>query len=514
MPNSGADTMTLNAATQTLTNKTLTSPKINEDVVLTSTASELNLLDGVSGLVQADFTKLAAIDASAAELNYNDITTLGTVEPSKTVTADSSGNVTFPDNERLILGNTTAGSLQIYHQPLTSNSGITFMTSDSNFRIEGEGVSLSNGTGFGNITTTDDGMSIGGPLRNSGTLELKGGGFPAGRIQFQSYSSSSTYDGLVYADFTMMPTFTSGGTTYNGSLDIKNPQQDHAISFSGNDGGTSINNALTIDFANSGRVILRSDLALHGSTDDSNLTTITCVDPTANRTITFPDETGKVNLSPAKKKFIRQQDFISRNVGALYKYVNPAQGYYYGQTTWTANRAYLHPWIINGDDDHSTVTIDEVAIRSGFNQSNYPGGTCLIGLFALNEYGVPDTLLYETTITVPANMSNSATISSSGLTWSVKPGVYACVARLDTSGTFAFNYVATTAASFYSNYFEMSNGGTRPANRYSTINSTGTLLDSTSPYSYSSSIGSNYQTIFNYISGNAPMVWWRYDTDL
>ena len=32
--------------TQTLTNKTLTSPKINENVAVTSTATELNLLDG------------------------------------------------------------------------------------------------------------------------------------------------------------------------------------------------------------------------------------------------------------------------------------------------------------------------------------------------------------------------------------------------------------------------------------------------------------------------------------
>jgi len=36
------------AGTQTLTNKTLTSPKINEDVEVTSTATELNLLDGVN----------------------------------------------------------------------------------------------------------------------------------------------------------------------------------------------------------------------------------------------------------------------------------------------------------------------------------------------------------------------------------------------------------------------------------------------------------------------------------
>ena len=58
--------------TQTLTNKTLTSPKINENVALTSTSTELNLLDGVSGLVQADFTKLAAVDSTATELNIVD----------------------------------------------------------------------------------------------------------------------------------------------------------------------------------------------------------------------------------------------------------------------------------------------------------------------------------------------------------------------------------------------------------------------------------------------------------
>lgn len=36
--------------TETLTNKTLTSPKINEDVALTSTATELNLLDGKTSI--------------------------------------------------------------------------------------------------------------------------------------------------------------------------------------------------------------------------------------------------------------------------------------------------------------------------------------------------------------------------------------------------------------------------------------------------------------------------------
>jgi hypothetical protein len=52
--------------------------------IVTSTAAELNLLDGVSGLVQADFTKLAALDATAAELNIMDA---GTTQATVTLVA-------------------------------------------------------------------------------------------------------------------------------------------------------------------------------------------------------------------------------------------------------------------------------------------------------------------------------------------------------------------------------------------------------------------------------------------
>jgi hypothetical protein len=45
---SNTSNITLNDGTQTLTNKTLTSPKINENVVMSSTATELNLLDGAT----------------------------------------------------------------------------------------------------------------------------------------------------------------------------------------------------------------------------------------------------------------------------------------------------------------------------------------------------------------------------------------------------------------------------------------------------------------------------------
>ena len=51
---------------------TSTAAELNILDGVTSTAAELNLLDGVSGLVQADLTKLAAVDSTAAELNILD----------------------------------------------------------------------------------------------------------------------------------------------------------------------------------------------------------------------------------------------------------------------------------------------------------------------------------------------------------------------------------------------------------------------------------------------------------
>lgn len=67
LPSAGSNLVS-DTATQTLTNKTLTSPKINDSTAITATGTEIN---------------------------YLDISTLGTSEASKAVTADANAKVTF-----------------------------------------------------------------------------------------------------------------------------------------------------------------------------------------------------------------------------------------------------------------------------------------------------------------------------------------------------------------------------------------------------------------------------------
>jgi hypothetical protein len=67
------------AGSETLTNKTLTSPNINEAVALTATSTELNILDGVT-VTAAQINVLGSLTATAAELNILDGATLSVAE--------------------------------------------------------------------------------------------------------------------------------------------------------------------------------------------------------------------------------------------------------------------------------------------------------------------------------------------------------------------------------------------------------------------------------------------------
>ena len=72
LPSTGGDAKLVStSSTATLTNKTLTSPKLNEDVAITATATEVNILDGVTATT-SELNILDGVTATASELNILD----------------------------------------------------------------------------------------------------------------------------------------------------------------------------------------------------------------------------------------------------------------------------------------------------------------------------------------------------------------------------------------------------------------------------------------------------------
>jgi hypothetical protein len=107
---SDADVATI-AGVETLTNKTLTSPKINEDVAITATATELNYVDGVTSAIQTQLNALApkadptftgTVSAAALTLS-GDLTVNGT-----TTTINST--TLAVDDKNIVLGDVATPS--------------------------------------------------------------------------------------------------------------------------------------------------------------------------------------------------------------------------------------------------------------------------------------------------------------------------------------------------------------------------------------------------------------------
>ena len=124
--------------TQTLTNKTLTSPNITGlqlgGVTVTSTAAELNILDGVTSTA-AELNILDGVTSTAAELNLLDGSSANTVVNSKAVIYGSSGEL--------------AGTLSTAAQAnITSVGTLTSLTTSGNLVVGG------NLTVTGSTTTT------------------------------------------------------------------------------------------------------------------------------------------------------------------------------------------------------------------------------------------------------------------------------------------------------------------------------------------------------------------------
>ena len=111
LPAGASSTLVSLVSTDTLTNKTLTSPKINEDVAVTSTATELNLLDGITaGTVSASLAVIA--DSNKDISGFRNITLSGELDAgSLDVSGDADIDGTLEADAITIAGVTLAETI-------------------------------------------------------------------------------------------------------------------------------------------------------------------------------------------------------------------------------------------------------------------------------------------------------------------------------------------------------------------------------------------------------------------
>ena len=179
---------------------------------LTSTAAELNILDGVT--------------STAAELNYLDITTLGTSQASKAVTADSSGDVLFPDSDKLKFG--TGSDLEIFHDG--SNSYINDVGTGNlnivavNLQILGSDETMATFVDDGAVTlyhnnsakiaTASGGIAVTGEVAAT-SLDISGDVDVDGTLETDALSIASTVVTSTAAELNILDGVTSTAAELN-----------------------------------------------------------------------------------------------------------------------------------------------------------------------------------------------------------------------------------------------------------------------------------------------------------
>ena len=218
---------------------------------VTSTAAELNLLDGVSGLVQADLTKLAALDATAAEINLID----GGTSRGTTALADADGLLINDDGTMRM---TTAATVKTYMQSGLStayddltigDAAVLITTSSGNITVDAaanDSDIIFKGTDGGADTTflTIDGSAAGDATFNNQII------VGDGKLVLGSTAVTSTaaelnlldnVSGLVQADLTKLAAVDSTATELNiidGNTTIGTTAVADGDGIVTNDGGT------------------------------------------------------------------------------------------------------------------------------------------------------------------------------------------------------------------------------------------------------------------------------------
>jgi cytoskeletal protein CcmA (bactofilin family) len=238
LPSSGGSSKLLSAtSTATVTNKTFTSPKINEDVAVTSTATELNLLDGVTGgTVSASLA--VVVDSNKDIGSFRNVTLTGELDAA---TLDISGDADIDgtlEADAITIGGTAINTV-IAGVTVTNATNAAHVSVADNESTNEENLItfIEDTSATGNVGLESDGDFTYNPSTGTVTATIFKGNIDAvdgdfdGTLEADAITIGGTALNTVIAGVTVTNATTAAVATTVTISDNESTNEDNAIIF-------------------------------------------------------------------------------------------------------------------------------------------------------------------------------------------------------------------------------------------------------------------------------------------